>query len=656
MVCSVDKLPQGFYNSGVSTNSFILGNHSRLYQSGFNTEDWSGQLSAYEYKKGRFDHLLWQTHLDNPTGLVYSYNPHLSKNKGIKLTWDNLNKTQKKRLAPLGNEALARKRVNWLQGKQGDAISSLRQRAHYLADIIHSNITYKGRYQRYAYNQLAGDEGHQYHSFLVDKQNKQDLLLVSSNDGLLHAVNAETGQALFSYMAESNLGKIPLVSDPKYGCKTKDCIPHVYVADGLGSLGDAYFNKQWHSIFVNNLGIGGKGFYALDISDPNQFTEKHVLWEISTTQSPNNSEVFAKHLGYGQQQISIVRLQNGRWAAIVANGYLSRSQEAVLFIVDIETGYLIRAIETKQGGLNDINGLSAATSVDKNNDGSIDTVYAGDLQGNLWVFDLSGLDSSQWRVKQGSLAAPQPLFKACADNDCHQHQAITQAVEVGRHSESGLMVYFGTGYSDSIARLLARPQDKLNSLYGIRDQDKTIVRADLLKQAILYETNINQSTQVRIHSNNKINYQNKHGWYLDLDSSASKTLSLRESLYSQPVLHNGLLIINTVVEDIMQCQWERKSWLMRLNAEDGSRLGAVHFDINRDKRFSSDDNVDYNAKSTVISAIQVDSFASRGVMLPILRASPSKEILYVPKSKGNAQAVETTSSYSMGRQLWRKLR
>lgn len=658
-VCSVDKLPKGFYNSGMpATNSFIQGAHSRLYQAGFDTNNWSGQLSAFAFKKGDFSHLLWKTQLDSVSNpVIYSYNPVLSGKKGIKLEWDNISASQKKRLNPLGDEVLAKARLDWLYGKKETSKKPLlRVRDHYLADIIHSNIVFKGRYQDYAYSQLKGNEGSQYNDFLAEKQVSQEALFVNSNDGLLHAINAETGKLLFSYFAESSLNKVAQISDPQYGCKATGCIPHEYVADGLASLGDAYFDTKWHSILVNNLGIGGKAIYALDVSQPDHFTDKQVLWEISTTQSPDHTDVFAKYLGFSQQKINVVRLQNGRWAAIFANGYRSASQQAVLFIVDIESGHLIRAIETKKGDAKNSNGLSPVTAVDRDEDGSIDTVYAGDLQGNLWAFDLSQSDSAQWGVKYGSVAEPQPLFRACIDAACDKSQVITQALEVGRQGSKDLIVFFGTGYTDAIARLLAQPQKKINSIYGVVDKGEVLIsRSTLLQQKILYETNYNSLTKVRIHSNKKVDYGYQNGWYLDLYGSAVKSSSERESLYSPPVLHDGVLMVNTVVEDSTQCGWKRKSWLMRLNAKHGARLGAVHFDLNNDKYFSDQDNIDFNNISTVVSALQVDSVASQGTTIPILRVNANKEVLYITTDKGSVQVKEMASSYFMGRQSWRKL-
>ncbi|MCK5725720.1 MAG: hypothetical protein KAH22_02700 [Thiotrichaceae bacterium] len=653
-VCLIDQLPLNTYPSGSVVNGFIQGEHSRLYQASFDTNHWSGKVSAFQFKEG-FSHLLWQTSLDiNNNQKIHTYNPQL--NKGIIFAWDQMSAGQQQRLAGIDNDSLAKKRLKWLYGERGDAVAPLRLRKHRLGDIIHSNIVFKGRYQAHVYQQLSGAEGLHYGGFLKAKRASQEMLFVSANDGLLHALNADTGEELFSYIADASLGKITIISDRKYGCQGDDCLLHEYLADGLGNLGDAYFDEQWHSLLVNTLGIGGKAVYALDVSTPAEFSAKNVLWEISTTQSPDNNDLFTEHLGLSHQKVNIVRLQSGRWAAIFGNGYLSFGQQAVLFVVDIETGRLIRMLETHNGGLDLPNGLSATTAIDADDNGSVDTVYAGDLLGHLWAFDLSSSDSSEWSVKYGKAKHPEPLFRACIDKSCTQVQAITQAVEVGHHHRGGLMIYFGTGYSDAIARLLSKEQILLNTIYGVWDQGKVLSsKALLLKQSILAETQIDESTKLRVNSTYRVDYNQQRGWYLDLDSPADRATTLRESLYSQPVLANGVLTVTTVVEDVELCKWGRKSWLMRLNAEQGARLKSASFDTNGDQSFSAQDSIEYNDTSTMVSGLQIGTIASQGSAIPVLRVNSRKEVFYISDDEGSARAIEAASSYSVGRLSWRKL-
>ena len=139
------------------------------------------------------------------------------------------------------------------------------------------------------------------------------------------------------------------------------------------------------------------------------------------------------------------------WAVIVANGYNSDNGHAVLFVLDAETGAVLQKLDVGAGSATPTtkNGLSSPLAVDTNDDRSVDTVYAGDLYGNLWKFDLSGVAGS-WPVPSS------PFFVACSANgsSCSNvnRQPITGKPNVGQVGGAGtdqggvgIMVYFGTG-------------------------------------------------------------------------------------------------------------------------------------------------------------------------------------------------------------------
>ncbi|MCB2782987.1 pilus assembly protein, partial [Listeria monocytogenes] len=77
----------------------------------------------------------------------------------------------------------------------------------------------------------------------------------------------------------------------------------------------------------------------------------------------------------------------GKWAVVTGNGYSSLNDKAALLIIDLETGALTRKLEVT-GRTGVPNGLSSPRLADNNSDGVADYADAGDLQGNLWRFDL----------------------------------------------------------------------------------------------------------------------------------------------------------------------------------------------------------------------------------------------------------------------------
>ncbi len=144
------------------------------------------------------------------------------------------------------------------------------------------------------------------------------------------------------------------------------------------------------------------------------------MWEFTNADDIDLGNTFGRP--------SIVPLEGPgntiRWAAVVGNGYNdSGSGEAKLFILFLEGGldgtwtsgsdYI--EITTKAGSTTLRNGLATPAVIDSNGDGFADRVYAGDLQGNLWAFDLSGFDSGKWDVDYKQGQTPKPLFTTPAN-------------------------------------------------------------------------------------------------------------------------------------------------------------------------------------------------------------------------------------------------
>ncbi len=128
-------------------------------------------------------------------------------------------------------------------------------------------------------------------------------------------------------------------------------------------------------------------------------------------------------------------------------------------MLDIQTGVVIRELVVPDVAGN---GLSSPTLIDADGDGFVDTAYAGDLNGNLWKFDLASTSPAAWSVAYGGL----PLFQTAMANGVRQ--AITTAPEVGRHPEGGVMVYVGTGRLFSTAD---GSDTTTQAVYGIWDND-----------------------------------------------------------------------------------------------------------------------------------------------------------------------------------------
>ena len=658
MYCDMNGLSNATYpTASVSANSPNLSAGTLLYQATFNRNNWHGDITAYNLKTadsdGNIKSVVWNATdmLGSSTRNIITYNNTGDSTPGAKFQWNKLNATQKQALRHGSSVSVGKKRLNWVKGNTSQDGNLMRNRDSVMGDIVHSNLNFRSSIINFGYKQLSGSEGSSYAAYLVAKRATKDTLFVGANDGMLHAFDAENGEELFGYVPNNVFPKLANISNPKYGCSDDDCLPHEYLVDGRSTVADAYFDGQWHTVLVGTLGLGGKAIYALDVSDPETFNKNNVLWEISDTQAADSADTFASHMGLSTPEPVVVKMKNGQWAAIVANGYESSSNQAVLFIIDIETGDLIKTINTGVGSDTAKNGLSSPTAVDSDGDYIADTIYAGDLQGNLWAFDVSSADPDSWDSKYGT----SPLFRACMDASCALAKRITAKPQVGRNPSGGMMVYVGTGkYTDVGDNFKSDQSGVVDSVYGLHDNGQAIVMSNLVEQEILEEIEVSDDLISRVTSTNQVDYSSKQGWYMDLVTPPND-LDEGERVISQPLLREGRLIFTTLVPSQFECAWSGSSWLMELNALDGARLSEIPLDLNKDKAFTELDNVEYDSSSTIISGVKQPSLGMIFDSPAIINHSLSTEGKYLTGTDGIGMFKESSSRFS-GRMSWKKLK
>src|SRR5574343_93039 len=295
--------------------------------------------------------------------------------------------------------------------------------------------------------------------------------------------------------------KLQLLADPGY--------THRFTVDGPPNIADAYVNGRWRSLLVGSTGAGSRGLFTMDVSEPavsaSGFGTGSLMWEFSEAQSTDMGHV----LGYAH----VVKLKDGRWAVIFGNGVDSATGQASLFVLDAATGALIKQIKpSTQTG----NGLSQPNIV-LNDNRELETVYAGDLRGNLWKFDFSSTLPGNWGVALGG----QPLFRAVIGT---VEQPITVMPEITLHPEGGAVVSFGTGRLFDASDTAANATNvnlSTQSLYGIWDKPGAATglgagRGLLLAQGADSGAAVvdgYQATTVRTPD-----WTTQRGWYLDLAS------------------------------------------------------------------------------------------------------------------------------------------
>ncbi len=668
--------------TSVATNSTRLDTNTKIYQARFNSGDWSGQILAYDIDDtdGTIGTQLWDAATLVPaenSRQIFSYDPTATGNKGIVFEYANLNAAQQAALnqSHLGLvDSLGSDRVDFIRGDTSNEEQNggtFRTRSTVFGDVINSDPWFAGRTEDFGYTSLAGSEGSSYISFRQSKNSRTPTLYFGANDGMLHAIGAETGAELFTYVPDSVISSLNKLTTPLYGCDGSGCLPHAYFVDAAPRVADAYVDlgsgDAWASILIGGLGAGGKSFFAMNVTDPDTVSASDILWENSTTQAENSGDLtdFQNHLGYTLPQSTIVRFHNGKWGAVVSNGYESASHKAVIFIIDIETGEIMEMFDTGVGDASSRNGMSAAIPVDSDGDRIVDSIYAGDLQGNLWKIDVSASNSTSWdfAFKQGS--APKPFF--IATDPSNTVQPITAKPQVGEHSDGGLMVYFGTGKYYAVNDQVVGVSPQVQTFYGIRDQDAVVSsRSDLQEQEILYEespSSINPDFDIRVTSDTAVNYPTKKGWYMDLVSPVNGAEG--ERVVGNALLRGGRVIFNTLIPEPDPCGFGGSSWLMELDAVSGRRLETSPFDVNEDGvfdltdylyTFDTDGDGDVDGDDQVV----VSGVRNRNIGITktpgVVTTGGGTEVKYVSGSSGQLDVYFESSGDPVGRQSWRQLR
>ena len=570
-----------------------------VYQANFN-QDWSGGLKAYPVGDTGVGAVIWDASKLIPAPAsrkMFTYNGTVGV---VFNACANLNAAQKLVLNTNPSSGvvdnLCPDRLNWLRG---DTSKELRRTGGIfrnrpttvMGDIINSDPGYVEDID-YEYAGLPATTPGQssYASFVAGNASRMPMVYVGANDGHLYGIRADQGVAQsgveqFSYIPAGVFANLNRLTDPAYS--------HRYYVDGAITVGDAYLGGTWKSVLVAGLNGGGKSIYALDVTDPANFSESKVMWEFKEqrTNPANPPSVtdppVTLGLTFSQPQIGI--LQNGLWVAVFGNGYNSESGGAYLYVVDLKTGVLIKKILASDVGLasgaftDESNGLSTPLLVDSNGDKLMDTVYAGDLQGNLWKFDLSG-DVATWGVAfSGS-----PLFTA--RNASGQVQPITSQPKIGGLAIGGKIVTFGTG------RYLTATDvsDKaVQTFYGIRDNGVPVTsvnRSELQQQTISTQTPASGLT-VRIVSRNEVDWTTKKGWYLDLVDPPAPGTAQGERVVSTPLIRDNRVIFVTITPSGDVCTPGGTSWLMESDLSTGGGFDHSILDINRDGKVDSTDSV-----------------------------------------------------------------
>jgi type IV pilus assembly protein PilY1 len=594
------------------------------YVASYTTSTWDGNLEAktINLNSGKLEGNVWaaQALLDTKAvagRTIYKFDAALTgTDKKELMTWASLNATetayfdpaQLAQCSPLANcpGATAQNLFNYLLGG-ADATTnhSYRNRAHVLGDIVSSQPVYV-KAPPFAYTDVG------YGTFKTTNATRASMVYVAANDGFLHALNASTGEEMWAYAPTAVLPNLYQLANTNY--------QHRYYVDGSVVVGDVKSGTTWKTLLVGGLNAGGKSYYAMDVTDP---ANPKALWEFTDPR-----------MGYSYGNPIITKLQNGTWVVLVTSGYNngtslgSHDGQGVLYVLNAATGAEISRVytcitqtadSTCGGTSSNPNGLAKINNwvENSNSDNTTKYVYGGDLNGDIWRFDVNV--TPPVAIKVAALGEP-----------------VTTRPELAEISGKRVM-FFGTG-------LFLQANDKSDttkrSVYGVKDcmaatcttlTNVKTTGSGFVKQTLAPGQDANTRTMTTLQS---VQWNTDNGWFVELYEAGERVnVDLKLQL--------GTLVIAANVPEnsgALSCTSGGSSWLYFLDITNGG------FIVN------SQSNADNIAGTKIGSSLAVGT--------NIVKLPDGKLITIVTTSDNEHPVFETpVSSQNLGvrRVSWREL-
>ncbi|MDR6890694.1 MULTISPECIES: pilus assembly protein [Variovorax] len=572
--------------SAASTSTIRpTGDNNDAFVASYVSQKWIGDVQRFRVnpKTGALENLTWsaRTELDNVAAAdrnIFYKKPDSNTNRAF--TVDNLrddrlgrnfrdfcdkpgasgngNPDQCEMLAPEELDA-ANKTENLVKFIRGDkSMSYYRKRESTLGDITNASLLYAGSpsfpYQDPTYVNYKKEPA---------SVNRPKIVLAAANDGMLHAFDRETGAEKWAFIPSAVMPNLYKLADTNYPNN------HAAFVDATPVLADVYIDKgkgegkKWYSIVVGGLGSGGRGYYALDITDP---LKPEILWEYSDKDHPDLG------LSFGNPIVTKRQGKDGKWVVVFASGMNNASGVGKLFVLDAATGKL-DIKEPLTTGVGNPDGQSGLTYINAwvtaEGDNQALRFYGGDLWGNLWRFDIDGLVEPK--------GAAQLLAKLVGPGDNGRPQPVTTKPSLAEVKYNGIkyaMVYVATGKYLGISDL----SDKsFQSFYAIKDPlaarswGKVRGSFDFVENTIVAGTATNGDPTRQV-SSTPVDLSSKGGWYVDFPVAG-------ERVSVAPSLALGAIYVPVNSPAPYTCQVGGSSFLYRFDILTGSGTASFRGDV-----------------------------------------------------------------------------
>ncbi len=575
--------------SAVAVSSGVVTTTAQSFRTQFNSGDWTGTVQSISVESilAGAEDVEWDAGC-NLTGGTCDSNPNQlsflpANSRNIKITNSSGDLVDflpgnvgalatatvtALNTAPDGTtDGRASDRILFLRGERGNELQNggdFRDRNSVLGDIINSGAVFvQGRASGYdgGTSFFAGDGPEdlaQYQTFLTALETRDGVIYAGANDGMLHAFDADTGVERWAMIPSPVQRNLAALTDPQY-------VKQSYV-DAGPAVRDVFIGGSWRTYALGGLRFGGQGFYALDITDPS--AGPVLLWEFTDQEDAD--------LGYTYGEPFIARIQhNDKWVGLLPSGYNSDaadgtvgSGDGALFVVDLADGSVIKKFGTGDFGQS-VNGLGPPVAGDYGADFEADVAFAGDLDGNVWRFDLTG-DPSTWdaeKIYQPSTVGDQPI--------------TARPTVIARDYDGALMVMVGTGkYIEPSDRVTSVP---MQYMLGIVDRSPGNLvpgssPAQLSEMSQIQLATSGTDNRV-FQSAPNFDRANDEGWYIELNEPGERVVTLASGRAStQRIVFSTLIPAG---DD--PCLSGGTSFIISANVNDGGPPDAfASFDFTND--------------------------------------------------------------------------
>lgn len=377
------------------------------------------------------------------------------------------------------------------------------------------------------------------------------VIFVGANDGMLHAIDDETGEELWSFIPPEHLGRLRRLSDAD----------HDYFVDGS----PAVYSGDTQKILVIGSRRGGEAYVALDVTD---YAAPRFLYSLGADvlgPLPSNYE----RLGQSWSRPDRVTVSTGAEAVtmpdgvevsvspldvfLLAGGYDTNQdqpapdpEDAVgrgIFAVNRATGEVLSSLKVTPATHPSLGLTHAVVDVagfDHDGDGITSRIYFGDVGGNLFGLKDDELQSFTVGTRQivrsiadGSWTAKKifqaPLVGGRRLKILYAPDAVAEKYPPGIHGE---YVFFGTGDRE-------RPSETLvvNRFYAVKN-DWTLTSPLTENDLVDVTDNLVQLGTAEEKAQVKALLQEKKGWFIRLENAGEKVVS-------SPRVYGGVVYFTT---------------------------------------------------------------------------------------------------------------